>query len=144
MTLYEVDEDGWVHRQVQLHADGTRFSPEDILMCQPVMTDSMACHPAADEIIADDFEAMWREVRDDRPFTERIPDPYAPWVGRSEFQGQDFELAWAPRIEPAGDWTLVPGFARLYVRGDDDTARAVCAALFVESTIEWYAVRKAA
>ena len=36
VTLYEIDAHGWVHRQLQVHADGVRFSPEDILLRRPV------------------------------------------------------------------------------------------------------------
>ncbi|MGB1698637.1 MAG: hypothetical protein ACPHRO_01705 [Nannocystaceae bacterium] len=50
LTLYEIDREGWVHRQVQIHAGGSRFAPEEILMQRPVNPDYMASHPAADEI----------------------------------------------------------------------------------------------
>ena len=49
LTLYEIDRQGWVHRQVQIHAGGSRFAPEEILMQRPVNPDYMASHPAADE-----------------------------------------------------------------------------------------------
>ncbi len=144
MTLYEIDSDGWVHRQVQLHAEGSRFSPEDILMCHPVATESMANHPAADEICPEEFELMWSEVEQDRPFCARIPDPEQPWAGRVWSGGREFEIAWAPEGQLADGWACVPGFSRLFVRSEPDVARQACAAVFVESTIEWYAVRRAA
>lgn len=144
MTLYEVDEDGWVHRQVQLHAEGSRFSPEDILMCQPVITEAMMSHPATDEIFEEDFELMWREVEYERPFFQRIPDVHVPWEGRIISAGRVFELAWAPQAAPTGPWRLVPGFSSLYVRADAERLRSVCAALFVGAPIEWYAASKVA
>ena len=144
MTLYEVDDEGWVYRQVQLHAAGTRFSPEDILMCQPVITDAMLNHPASDEVSAEEFERMWVELADGRPFSCRIPDVNTPWAGRVEFGGRVHELAWVPSGDIGGDWSKVPGFSRLFARGDARNARAACAAVFVDREIEWYVVRKAA
>lgn len=142
MTLYEVDDEGWVYRQVQLHAAGTRFSPDDILMCQPVIPDAMLNHPASDEISAEEFERMWVEVRDERSFCERVPDQTVPWAGRVEFGGRTHELAWVPEGDVGEGWSKVPGFSRLFARGDARTARAACAAVFVERAIEWYVVRE--
>ncbi|MEM6989759.1 MAG: hypothetical protein AAF721_04665 [Myxococcota bacterium] len=144
MTLYEIDPQGWVHRQVQLHAEGSRFSPEDILMCQPVVPESMAHHPAADEICADEFEVMWREVEGERPFRSRIPDPNEPWAGRIETAQRSFDIAWAPDADPGSGWSRVPGFTRLFVLCEPELARRACAAIFNEAPVEWYAVRKAA
>lgn len=144
MTLYEVDEDGWVHRQVQVHAEGTRFSPEDILMCHPVVTESMAKHPAADEIMADEFELLWTEVVDERAFLAHVPDASMPWAGRASFGDSSFELAWSPFENLGAGWTQVPGFVRLWARGDAKTARAACACVFAQRDLEWYAVRAAA
>ena len=144
MTLYEVDGVGWVHRQVQVHAEGTRFSPEDILMCHPVVTDSMARHPAADEIASDEFELLWNEVVEERAFLLRIPDPARPWAGRASFGGQSFELAWAPCEGLGKGWTQVPGFIRLWARGDAKAARGACACIFTQREVDWFEVRAAA
>ena len=144
MTLYEVDDAGWVYRQVQLHAEGTRFSPDDILMCQPVIADAMLNHPASDEISADEFERMWVELRDERSFCARVPDPTVPWAGRVDFGGRTHEIAWVPEGDVGQGWSKVPGFSRLFARGDAGHARAACAAVFVERTIEWYVVREQA
>jgi len=142
MTLYELDDEGWVYRQVQLHAEGTRFSPDDILMCQPVIADAMLNHPASDEISAEEFERMWVELRDERSFVVRVPDPHVAWAGRVAFAGRTHELAWVPEGEVGEGWTQVPGFTRLFARGDERSARVACAAVFVEKTIEWYVVRE--
>ncbi|MBL4686134.1 MAG: hypothetical protein JKY37_16190 [Nannocystaceae bacterium] len=144
MTLYEIDAKGWVHRQVQLHAEGSRFSPEDILMCHPVVAAAMANHPAADEIDADEFEHMWKEVAADRPFCARIPDPSSPWAGQISSGNRVFDVAWAPDSTPAAGWECVPGFVNLFVRGKPEEARSACAAVFIVDAIDWYALTKAA
>ena len=137
VTLYEVDASGWVHRQVQVHADGVRFSPEDILLRRPVSVDYMAAHPDAEEITADEFERHWMEFDHRRRFRDRLPDPWRAWEGRllgSECRA----LRWIPSgASPGEGWRRVPGFLRLFVRGDEDTAWAAQRELFLERPLEW-------
>jgi len=137
MTLYEVDASGWVHRQVQLSAEGTRFAPEDILMCSPVNTEAMVDHPATEEIRHEEFELLWGELQEGRAFLQRIPDPRVPWEGWVEHGKRRYSMQWLPgRGAPAG-WSPVPGFVNLFVRGDAAQARAACAAVFVDRPMGW-------
>jgi hypothetical protein len=144
MTLYEIDEHGWIHRQMQFHGAGTRFVPEQILMCRPVNTDAMARHPATEEIDAVDFDLLWADVADERPFMEYIPDAAQPWHGTIEQSGRIHDLHWLPSAEPFEGMTAVPGFLRLFVDGDAKAARAVAAAIFVERPIAWTHVARVA
>ncbi len=144
MTLYEVDPEGWVYRQVQLFAEGTRFAPEDILMCSPVNLEAMARHPAAEEIELDEFELLWSELSREREFLERLPNPGSPWEGRLHHGPREFHLQWLPAgVAPRG-WARVPGFSRLFVCGGNLDARSACAGLFVDHPIEWSSITYAA
>jgi hypothetical protein len=144
MTLYEVDDSGWVHRQVQLSAEGTRFAPEDILMCSPVNTAAMVEHPATEEIAMDEFELLWGELSDGRAFVERIPDPRVSWEGWIEHARSRHQLAWLPSRHAGPGWSRVPGFAQLFVRGDRAAARAASAAIFVGRPVHWTSMALAA
>ncbi len=138
MTLYEVDDGGWVHRQVQLHSGGTRFAPEDILMCRPVNLDAMSQHPAVEHIDEDEFELLWGELEIAREFFRRVPDPDVSWDGALEYGGRRFNLKWLAHNElPPQGYALVPGYMRLFAFGDTRHARSACAAVFVGRTIEW-------
>jgi hypothetical protein len=144
MTIYEIDTGGWVHRQVQLCPGGSRFAPEDILMCSPIHPDAMIRHPAAEEIDSDEFDLLWGELEGERSFHERLPDPCEPWYGMAEHGLRTFELQWLPTGGAIAGWTAVPGFTRLFVRGDARIARAACAAVFVDPPIHWHAAAVAA
>lgn len=140
LTLYEIDDNGWVHRQVQVHAEGTRFSPEDILMRRPVNTDFMARHPAAEEIDAGEFALLWAEVSESRGFCRRIPDACLPWQGWLETHGGDcWELRWDPQGHPGPGYAPVPGFSRLFVAGEPEQAWRVQIEVFLERGIHWRA-----
>ncbi|TPV92496.1 MAG: hypothetical protein B7733_25365 [Myxococcales bacterium FL481] len=141
LTLYEIDANGWVHRQVQIHAEGSRFSPEDILMRRAVSTDYMAAHPTAEEIDEDVFEDLWAEVAECRSFHRRVPNPELPWSGWLEQLEHTVELQWLPHEDPQAGWMLVPGFRHLYVRGDEDLAWAAQRAVFLERPIHWRALQ---
>ena len=138
LTLYEIDGKGWVHRQVQIHAHGSRFSPEDILMRRPVNTDYMALHPAAEEIGSEDFELLWSEVHETRGFHKRIPDPSASWDGTLCGIGDSRQLKWLPKGSPGPGWQVVPGFSRLFIYGSENDAWAAQSDLFLERSIEWH------
>ena len=144
MTVYEVDHKGWVHRQIQLSAEGTRFAPEDILMCSPVNTDAMLGHPAAEEMDETEFELLWAELSVERTFCDRIPDPDIAWHGHADVYGRGYELQWLPYGAGPAGWERVPGFTRLYAKGDRANARTTCAALFVAPSITWTALAIAA
>jgi len=138
VTLYEIDASGWVHRQLQVHADGVRFSPEDILLRRPVSVSYMADHPDAEEIAADEFELHWSEFDHRRRFRERMPNPWRAWQGRMITGDQARQLRWIPTGgHPGEGWIRVPGFVRLYVRGDGDVAWATQRELFLEREIQW-------
>ncbi|HVI04454.1 MAG TPA: hypothetical protein VM869_37470 [Enhygromyxa sp.] len=140
VTLYEIDADGWVHRQLQVHADGVRFSPEDILLRRPVSVSYMADHPDAEEIGAEEFELHWAEFDHRRRFRERVPNPWCAWRGRIRVGGRVRELKWIPSgAHPGEGWLRVPGFLRLFVYGDTDDAWATQRELFLEREIEWEA-----
>lgn len=138
VTLYEIDAAGWVHRQLQVHADGVRFSPEDILLRRPVSVGYMAEHPDAEEIGAEEFELHWAEFDHRRRFRERVPNPWRAWQGRMRCGEKLRELRWIPSgAHPGEGWLRVPGFLRLYVYGDADQAWATQRELFLERDIEW-------
>jgi hypothetical protein len=138
VTLYEIDGSGWVHRQLQVHADGVRFSPEDILLRRPVSVAYMADHPDAEEIGAEEFELHWAEFDHRRRFRERMPNPWRSWQGRMRQGSQVRELRWIPSgAHPGEGWVRVPGFLRLFVYGDVDQAWATQRELFLERDIEW-------
>jgi hypothetical protein len=138
MTLYEVDELGWVHRQFQMRGDELRFAPEDILMCRPVNLRAMMSHPYTETIDAEEFELLWGEVSRDRAFASRLPDARLPWEG---VLGEDrVRIRWHPLGAAAPGWTEIPGFLDLFVRGDASAARMACAALFLERPISWHAL----
>lgn len=144
MTLYEIDRSGWVYRQVQLFSEGTRFAPEDILMCQPVNVNAMAGHPATEEICSDEFELLWGELVPERAFHRRLPDADASWHGKLEHRGETYQLQWSPTGHAPRDWARVPGFRSLFVLGDDKAARAACVAVFIDQPILWSAMALAA
>ena len=136
VTLYEVDAQGWVHRQLQVHAEGVRFSPEDILLRRPVSVSYMVNHPDAEEITAEELELHWAEFDHRRRFRERIPNPWRAWQGR---MGERI-VRWVPSGSSPGEgWIRVPGFVRLYVYGGSDDAWAAQRELFLERTVHWSA-----
>ncbi len=138
VTLYEIDAAGWVHRQLQVHADGVRFSPEDILLRRPVNVGYMADHPDAEEIGGEEFELHWAEFDHRRRFRERVPNPWSAWRGRMPAGERVRELRWSPSgAHPGEGWLRVPGFVRLYVYGDANEAWAAQRELFLEREIEW-------
>lgn len=142
VTLYEVDAEGWVHRQLQVHADGVRFSPEDILLRRPVSVAFMVTHPDAEEIAAEEFELHWSEFDHRRRFRKRLPNPWQAWRGRmiGTDPEQSRELHWSPSgTHPGEGWLRVPGFLRLFVLGDRAIAWATQRDLFLERRIEWAA-----
>jgi hypothetical protein len=142
VTLYEVDADGWVHRQLQVHAEGVRFSPEDILLRRPVSVTFMITHPDAEEIAAEEFELHWAEFDHRRSFRSRLPNAWQSWRGRmlDETPEQTRELHWSPSgTHPGEGWQRVPGFLRLFVLGDRASAWATQRDLFLERPIEWTA-----
>lgn len=144
MTLYEVDGSGWVHRQVQISAEGTRFAPEDILMCSPVNTRAMVEHPATEEIDEEDFETLFGELAESRSFLDRIPDPDVPWEGTVDHCGRRWAVAWLPHGTAPHGWSRIPGFSHLVVRGTADDARMLCSAVFVDRAIRWVSLAMAA
>lgn len=138
VTLYEIDADGWVHRQLQVHAEGVRFSPEDILLRRPVSVAFMAEHPDAEEIGAEEFELHWAEFDHRRRFRERVPNPWRAWQGRMCVGEQTRELKWIPSgAHPGEGWLRVPGFLRLFVFGSAEVAWATQRELFLEGEIVW-------
>jgi hypothetical protein len=138
VTLYEVDLDGWVHRQLQVHAGGVRFSPEDILLRRPVSVGYMASHPDAEEITAEEFELHWAEFDHRRAFRRRLPDPWRSWQGRMILDEGVRHLRWIPSGESPGEgWTHVPGFVRLFVLGGGDEAWTTQRQLFLERELRW-------
>lgn len=144
MTLYEVDNSGWVHRQVQLSAEGTRFAPEDILMCSPVNTSAMVDHPATEEIGVEEFELLWHELSESRSFLSRIPDPTLPWSGYLEHGRRRYAVRWLPAQRAPQGWSRIPGFGCLFVEGGPTEARSACAAVFVDRPLSWVAPAMAA
>lgn len=147
VTLYEVDASGWVHRQLQVHADGVRFSPEDILLRRPVSVSYMVKHPDAEEISHEEFELHWAEFDHRRRFRERLPNPWQAWQGRMPIDASRPGLAearslrWEPTgVHPGEGWTRVPGFVRLYVYGSSEEAWATQRELFLERDVEWTAL----
>lgn len=141
LTLYECDEKGWVHRQVQIHAEGSRFSPEDILMRRPVNVGHMATHATSEEIDKREFDMLWTEVKDGRSFCERLPDPSLPWRGWLKHFEFPIELAWCPSGQAPGyGWIKVPGFVRLFVRTNDaKISWAAQRSIFLKRLINWSA-----
>jgi hypothetical protein len=136
VTLYEVDGGGWVHRQLQVHADGVRFSPEDILLRRPVSVGYMASHPDAEEITSEEFELHWAEFDHRRRFRDRIPNPWRAWQGQMLESGR--VLRWVPSgAHPGEGWARVPGFVRLYVYGGPEEAWATQRELFLEREVRW-------
>ncbi len=146
LTLYEIDAFGWVHRQVQIHAGGSRFAPEEILMQRPVNPEYMATHPAADEIEESEFERLWSEIEGCRSFRDRLPDPGLSWEGWIAHNDGALRLLWQPNITPPTSlWRRVPGFNTLYCQGDELKLREIQRSLFLERPIHWCtAVPKAA
>ncbi len=137
LTLYEVDRQGWVHRHAQVHMEGARFAPEEILMCSPVNMGSMLTHPAAETIDVAQFELFWNELAPDREFLSRVPDPESPWEGWMRRGADEWHLLWTPNDEAPKGWSVVPGFRALFVEGGPHQARRAAAAIFTESPIRW-------
>lgn len=137
MTLYEIDRSGWVRRHVQVHADGCRFAPEDILMCSPVNTSSMLSHPSAESIDAEMFELLWSELSPDRDFLFRVPNPDQLWEGYTKLGDEQLRFLWNTDAITIGGWTPVPGFESLFVQGGAAEARRACAAVFMDRPIRW-------
>ena len=137
MTLYEIDSKGRVHRHVQVHAEGCRFAPEDILMCSPVNTESMLTHPSAEAIDADMFELLWSELAPDREFLFRVPNSQQLWEGWIMVGVHRARLMWNTDGITVGGWSPVPGFGSLFVQGDAAEARRVCASVFMDKPIRW-------
>lgn len=137
MTLYEIDGDDWVHRMVQLHPSGSRFAPEDVLMCRPVNSTAMLSHACTEAIERDDFELIWAEVADERSFLGRVLDPSRPWDGYMESSRGPTRVRWQPSGHLGAEWSSVPGVPQLYVLGDPTAARSLCAAVFMERGIRW-------
>jgi len=144
MTLYEVDDSGWVHRQVQLSAEGTRFAPEDILMCSPVNLSAMVEHPATEEIGREEFELLWHELSESREFLHRLPDPHRPWSGSIQHGARRFSVHWLPGHSAPRGWSKVPGFGCLFVEGTPSEARSACAAVFADRPLMWAGATAAA
>lgn len=143
LALYEIDDDGWVHRQVQMHAKGPRFSPEDILMWQPTDIDYMISHAGSEEIDKSGFEMMWNDVSDKREFCERIPDSSLAWDGWIEHRDGVRQLRWLPSKyeNPGRDWMRIPGFERLYIHSDDPhLPRSIHRDIFLRRPIRWRGV----
>lgn len=136
MTLYEVDPSGWVHRQVQMSASGTRFAPEDILMCSPVNIEAMVDHPATEEITHEEFDLLWTELSASRQFLASIPDPTQFWIGAAEVHGRRIGLSWQPDGQGSVGWIRVPGFTRLFT-DDPGSIRASCVVVFTSQRIDW-------
>jgi hypothetical protein len=137
MTLYEVDEDDWVHRMVQLHPSGSRFAPEDVLMCRPVNVVAMLSHACTEPIDREDFDVIWAEVAAERSFLGRVLDPTRPWDGDLDASGGCKRVRWQPTGMLGAEWTRVPGVPQLYVLGDDASARSICASVFIDREIRW-------
>ena len=138
VTLYEVDAEGWVHRQLQVHAEGVRFSPEDILLRRPVSIGYMANHPDAEEIVSEEFELHWAEFDHRRRFRDQIPNPWRAWQG--QMSDSQRIVRWVPSgAAPGEGWMRVPGFVRLYVYGGSDEAWATQRELFLEREVRWSA-----
>ncbi len=137
MTLYEIDPQGRVGRHVQVHADGCRFAPEDILMCSPVNVDSMLTHPSAEVIDSEMFELLWSELQPDREFLLRVPNPDQLWEGYTKLGDEPVRLMWNSDAFSIGGWTPVPGFGALFVQGGPEEARQACAAIFMDRPIRW-------
>ena len=137
LTLYEVDQASRVHRHVCIRAEAAKFVPEDHLMLQTVNVDYMAAHPVGEEFDKEEFEKLWNEVQEGRPFRRQLPDPSLSWEGVMDFRGRAYEVRWLPDASDTEGWTRVPGFDRLSVKGDQRAAWAVQAAVFLESKIRW-------
>ena len=140
VTLYEVDAGGWVHRQLQVHADGVRFSPEDILLRRPVSVSYMVKHPDAEEITHEEFELCWAEFDHRRRFRERLPNPWRAWQGRmpNDATRPERSLRWEPSGATPGERVSVaflggePLVNRPVVRAATEYAVAQAAAAGVD------------
>ncbi|MEM6296767.1 MAG: hypothetical protein AAGA54_36210 [Myxococcota bacterium] len=144
MTLYEVDCKGQVLRHVQVHAEGCRFAPEDILLCSPVNAEAMLTHPTAETIGASMFDLLWSELAEERTFNARIPDREQLWEGYVRVGDQDLHVMWNPDGFAIGGWTPVPGFDCMFVQGSMKDAQRVCAGIFIEAPIRWQQLSAAA
>lgn len=146
LTLYEIDDAGWVHRQVQIHAGGSRFAPEEILMQRPVNPDYMASHPSAEEIDEGEFERLWSEIEACRSFRDRLPDPEQSWEGWVDHPEGALRILWGPPGTPCPpSWSKVPGFDSLFCDAGLEDTRHIQRWLFLERPIYWCsAVPKAA
>lgn len=121
LTLYEVGDDSRVLRLVQIQAECSRFSPENLIMCAPVNADYMALHPSCEEIDEADFSTLWKEVRDGRAFCSLMPDAQASWSSTVELaDGNKVAVCWSPNgKKPGAVWRCVPGFDRLFALTHD-------------------------
>jgi len=146
ITLYEIGRGGVVGRMVEIRATGARFAPEDVLMLGTVDADAMVRHPAAEAFDREAFCDLWKEVRAERPFRARLPDPEAPWEGTlSSGRTPVAAVRWIPDGgAPGPGWTRVRGFDELFARGDGRVAERVYRATFLEPTIAWHPLARAA
>ncbi len=144
VSLYEMDDDGHVYRQAQVHANGSRFAPEDMLLSHALNVGHIMTHPASEEISEEDFDLIWIELDAERPFRRRIPDPEQNWSGILEHRERNYELVWLAMGRLDEEWTLVPGFMCLYVRGPMTHAWSMHKAVFLELPIQWQAFSLAA
>ena len=108
LTLYEIDQANRVLRQVESRAQAARFIPEDLLMLHTVNADHMAAHPVGEEFGKEEFEKLWNEVQEGRPFLRRLPDPALSWEGVMDFRGRAYEVRWLPDASDTEGWTRVP------------------------------------
>ncbi|RMG97604.1 MAG: hypothetical protein D6705_08365 [Deltaproteobacteria bacterium] len=146
ITLYEIAPGGVVDRMVEIRATGARFAPEDVLMLGTVDAEAMVRHPAAEAFDAAAFEDLWREVRPERAFRGRVPDPDTPWEGTVQLaDGTVVPMRWLPDGAPGGGgYRRVRGFDELFARADEKVAERVYRAIFLDPSIVWHPLAKAA
>lgn len=137
LSIYEVDKRGTVHRFAQISQSGARFIPEDILMLRGVNAEYMVnCHPFCDELAPDAFETMWSDIEQVRNFRKRIPDAERAWHGILDFDRR-YSIRWHPDAVAKSGWRLIPGFRRLFIRGNIRDSWRVQRGIFLEAPIDW-------